>query len=39
MGDAERMARFQREAKVLAFLNQPNITTIHGLDGYGSLVI
>jgi hypothetical protein len=28
--DAERMARFQREAKVLASLDHPNIATIHG---------
>jgi eukaryotic-like serine/threonine-protein kinase len=34
--DAERMARFQREAKVLASLNHPNIATIHGLDESGS---
>ncbi|MGD0957165.1 MAG: hypothetical protein ABR953_10110 [Candidatus Acidiferrales bacterium] len=27
--DAERMARFQREAKVLASLNHPDIATIH----------
>jgi eukaryotic-like serine/threonine-protein kinase len=33
--DAERMARFQREAKVLASLNQPNIATIHGLEDSG----
>ncbi len=33
--DAERMARFQREAKVLASLNHPNIATIHGLEDSG----
>jgi eukaryotic-like serine/threonine-protein kinase len=34
--DAERMARFQREAKMLASLNHPNIATIHGLEDSGS---
>jgi len=29
--DAQRMARFEREAQVLASLNHPNICTIHGL--------
>ena len=29
--DAERLARFQREAEVLASLNHPNIAAIHGL--------
>ena len=27
--DTERLARFQREAQVLASLNHPNISTIH----------
>jgi Tol biopolymer transport system component len=35
--DAERMARFEREAQVLASLNHPNIATIHGLEESGSV--
>jgi Tol biopolymer transport system component len=35
--DAGRMARFQREAEVLASLNHPNIATIHGLEDSGSV--
>jgi Tol biopolymer transport system component len=35
--DAERLARFKREAQVLASLNHPNIATIHGLEESGGL--
>src|ERR1051326_2115158 len=40
-GDAQYMARFQREAQVLASLNHPYIATVHGLeesDGVRALV-
>ena len=30
--DPDRMARFEREAKVLASLNHPNIAAIHGVE-------
>src|SRR6201987_2991767 len=33
--DPERLARFQREAKMLASLNHPNIAMIHGLEQSG----
>jgi eukaryotic-like serine/threonine-protein kinase len=34
-GDPARMARFQREAKVLASLDHPNIASIYGLEDSG----
>jgi serine/threonine protein kinase len=35
--DADRLARFQREAEVLASLNHPNIAAIHGLEQSGGV--
>ncbi len=40
--DPDRLARFEREAKVLASLNHPNLGGIHGLeeaDGVRALVL
>src|SRR5437867_11867221 len=33
--DPERLARFQREAHVLASLNHPNTAHVHGLEDSG----
>src|SRR5215469_8480368 len=35
--DSERMARFEREAKLLAALNHPNIAALYGLEDCGSI--
>src|SRR5688572_25946728 len=32
--DPDRLARFEREAQVLAALNHPNIAHIHGLEDF-----
>jgi serine/threonine protein kinase/Tol biopolymer transport system component len=36
--DPERVARMQREARLLAALNHPNIATVHGLETAGGLL-
>jgi serine/threonine-protein kinase len=35
--DPDRSARFEREAKVLASLNHPNITTVHSVHAVGGI--
>ncbi len=37
-GDADRLARFQREAEVLAALNHSNIAQIHGLEKSAGMI-
>jgi serine/threonine protein kinase/Tol biopolymer transport system component len=40
--DPERLARFEREARILASVNHPNVATIHGVehvDGIHALVL
>ena len=36
-GDPERMARFEREARLLASLNHPNIASIFGVGTSGGV--
>ena len=41
-GDSDRVARFEREAQVVAALNHPNIAIIHGFqesDGVSALIL
>ena len=35
--DAERLARFEREAKLLASLNHPNVAVVYGLHHDGGV--
>ena len=37
-GDADRLARFQREAEVLACLNHPHVAQIHGLEKFDGTI-
>src|SRR5689334_4176970 len=35
--DPDRLARFEREAQLLASLNHPNIAIVHGLEESGGI--
>ena len=37
VGDAHRMAMFEREAKAIAAINHPNIVTIHAIEEAGGI--
>lgn len=37
--DKERLARFEREAKVLAQLSHPNIASVFGFDQQGDILV
>jgi serine/threonine protein kinase len=37
-GEAERLARFHREAELLASLNHPHIAQIHGLERFDGTI-
>ena len=36
-GDRDRLSRFEREARVLATLNHPNVAQVHGFDDDGGV--
>ena len=38
VADPDRVARFEREARILATLNHPNIATIHGFESDGGVL-
>jgi serine/threonine protein kinase len=38
-GDPERLSRFEREARLLASLNHPNVAAVHGLETEGDVTV